>query len=140
MENENMNVAPAEEEIVALEDTAVVEETADEIVDEIAAEEEIVEKNPIAAKCREIKDVCTKTADRLADDWREANGNPYIKYTTTSKIEVYAHPNDETPIDAFQTTRVKAFSFRAIAIATGVASVFLCVSGAFAKKFFNPGE
>ena len=134
MENENMNVTPAEEEIVA------VEEVAEEIADEIVSEEEAVEKNPIAAKCREIKDVCIKTADRLADDWRETNGNPYVKYTTTTKVEVFAHPNDEAPIDAFQTTRVKAFSFRAIAIATGVASVFLCVSGALAKKLFTPGE
>ena len=140
MENEIMNATPAEEEIVAPQDALVEEEIVEETADETVSEEEVVEKNPIAAKCREIKEVCTKAADRLADDWRETNGNPYIKYTTTSKIEVFANPNDETPVDAFQTTRVKAFSFRAVAIATGVASVFLCASGALAKKFFNPGE
>lgn len=136
MENEIMNVAPVEEETVVAEDAVAVEETAEEIVNE----EAVAAKDPIAKKCKEIKDVCTKTANRLADDWRETNGNPYIKYTNTSKIEVFAHPNDETPVDAFQTTQVKAFSFRAIAIAASVTSVFLCVSGALAKKFFTPGE
>lgn len=128
MENENMNLI--EEEAVDF-----IEQDAEALADgmEIATDR-------ITEKCRELKELCKQTANRIADDWRETKGNPYIRQTNTHKIEIFRHPDDETPIDTFQMTDVKAYSFRALAIATGVAAVLFCASGSIIKKMITPGE
>lgn len=139
MENENMNLTPVEEPVT-------VEEIAPDVVDE--AEEVVVDdidevataKDQIAQKCQEIKELCTKTANRLADDWRETNGNPYIRQTRTTKIEVFRNPNDETPVDTFQISDVKSYSLRALALATGIASILFCASGSIVRKFLTPED
>jgi hypothetical protein len=130
MENETMNLIPAEE---AVEEIALDAE-------ETAAPEVVTAQDQIAQKCREIKELCAKTANRLADDWRETNGNPYIRQTRTTKIEIFRNPDDETPVDTFQTTDVKSYSLRALAIATGIASILFCASGNLVRKFLTPGE
>ena len=142
MENETMNLTPVEEEAVveAVAEEAVVEEAVVEEAEEIANDETVVAQNQIAEKCREIKELCAKTANRLADDWRETNGNPYIRQTHTTKIEIFRTPNDETPVDTFQTTDVKSYSLRALAIATGIASILFCASGNIVRKLLTPGE
>ena len=127
MENENMNLM--EEEI------DFVDQDAEALADEME-----VATSRIAEKCRALKEVCKQTASRIADDWRETNGNPYIRQTTTYKVEIFRNPNDETPIDTFQKTDVKSYSFRALAIATGVAAVVFCASGSIIKKMLTPGE
>ncbi len=134
MENETMNLIPAEEAVeeIALD---VVDEAEELVVDEV-----VTPQDQIAQKCREIKELCAKTASRLADDWRETNGNPYIRQTRTTKIEIFRTPNDETPVDTFQTTDVKSYSLRALAIATGIASILFCASGNLVRKFLTPGE
>lgn len=139
MENEIMNVTPVEEETVAIQDVAA-EEVAVEEPEEVVAEEVATAKDQIAQKCQEIKDICAKTAYRLADDWRETNGNPYIRQTRTTKIEIFRNPNDETPVDTFQTTDVKSYSLRALAIATGIASILFCASGSLVRKFLTPED
>lgn len=135
MENENMNMISEElEAMIASEDEMLAEEA------EIIADEMMAATNSIAEKCREIKELCAKTANRLAEDWRETNGNPYIRQTHTCKIEIFRNPNDETPVDSFQTTDVKSYSLRALAIATGIASVLFCASSSLIKKFLTPGN
>lgn len=119
------------------------EETAIELAVEEAeelAEEVLSAKDQIAQKCQEIKELCAKTANRLADDWRETNGNPYIRQTHTYKVEIFRGPDDDTPVDTFQMTDVKSYSLRALAIATGIASVLFCASGSLVKKFLTPGN
>ena len=140
MENETMNLTPVEEETVAVEKIAldVADELEEITVDEI--DEVASAQDQIAQKCREIKELCAKTASRLADDWRETNGNPYIRQTHTTKIEIFRNPNDETPVDTFQTTDVKSYSLRALALATGIASILFCASGNLVRKFLTPGE
>lgn len=130
MENENMNLIPAEEEAIEL----AVEE-AEELADDV-----LTARDQIAQKCQEIKELCAKTANRLAYDWKETKGNPYIRQTHTYKVEVFRNPNDETPVDTFQMTDVKSYSLRALAIATGIASVLFCASGSLVRKFLTPGE
>ena len=116
------------------------------IVDFVDQEEELLNReleeatDLISQKCRELKAICKQTVSRIADDWRETNGNPYIRQTTTYKVEIFRNPNDETPIDTFQKTDVKSYSFRALAIATGVAAVIFCASGSIIKKMLTPGE
>ena len=121
MENENMNLM--EEEI------DFVDQDAEALADEME-----VATSRIAEKCRALKEVCKQTASRIADDWRETNGNPYIRQTNTKKVEIFRHPGDETPIDTFQMTDVKSYSFRALAIATGITAVLLCATGSMMKK------
>ena len=136
MENENINLNEevAVTDFEAIEDQIIAEEA------EILADEMIAARDQIAQKCREIKELCTKAANRLAEDWRETNGNPYIRQTHTCKIEIFRNPNDETPVDSFQTTDVKSYSLRALAIATGVASILFCASGSIVKKFLTLGD
>ena len=128
MENENMNLIPEEEAIELVEE-------AEEAVDEVSAA-----KEQIAQKCREIKEICAKTALRIADDLKETKGNPYIRQTHTYKMEIFRKPTDTTPIDTFQMTEVKSYSLRALALATGIASALFCASGVIVKKLINPAE
>lgn len=132
MENMNLN-----EEVVETEDLAdaYILDEADEMSDKM-----LIATDQIAQKCREIKELCAKTATRLADDWRETNGNPYIRQTRTCKIEIFRNANDETPVDTFQMTDVKSYSARALAIATGVAAVIYCASGSLVRKLLTPGD
>ena len=110
------------------------------IVDFVDQEEELLNReleeatDLISQKCRELKAICKQTVSRIADDWRETNGNPYIRQTNTKKVEIFRHPGDETPIDTFQMTDVKSYSFRALAIATGITAVLLCATGSMMKK------
>ena len=129
MENENMSMIPAEEEAIE------VEEAVEEAVDEVS-----IAREQIAQKCKEIKELCAKTALRIADDLKETKGNPYIRQTHTYKMEIFRKPTDETPIDTFQMTEVKSYSLRALAIATGIASALFCASGLLVRKLMTPGE
>ena len=130
MENEKITL----NDIEAIEEQIIAEEA------EIIADEMIAATDQIAQKCREIKNFCEKAANRLAEDWRETNGNPYIRQTHTTKIEIFRNPNDETPVDSFQTTDVKSYSLRALAIAAGITAVLFCASGNIVKKMFTLGE
>lgn len=135
MENENMNIIEQEEATPVTETVDFIEQDA-----EVLADEMVVATDRITQKCREIKELCAKTANRIADDWRETNGNPYIRQTHTYKVEVFRKPGDTTPVDTFQMTDVKSYSLRALALATGIAAVLFCASGNIVKKLFTPGE
>ena len=101
---------------------------------EFFAEELEAATDQISQKCRELKALCKQTANRIADDWKETNGNPYIRQTNTHKVEIFRNPGDETPIDTFQMTDVKSYSFRALAIAAGITAVLVCATGSMMKK------
>lgn len=158
MENENMNITSPEEVNVAAEaevteeiavcdcdcdcaeEMTAVLESADEAT-ACACEEEptAVEsrKDMLARKCREVKDACRSTADRLAKDLKETCGNPYVKCTSTCRVDIYKHPDDETPIDTFYTEKVKATSLRALAVAGTVAFALMCTAECVVKKFLK---
>lgn len=130
---ENMNMIEQESNVTEVVD--FIEQDA-----EVLAEGMVVATDGIAEKCKEIKELCLKTANRLADDWRETNGNPYIRQTHTYKVEVFRKPGDTTPVDTFQMTDVKSYSLRALALATGIATVLFCASGNIVKKLITPIE
>lgn len=121
MENENMNTN--------LEET---EELLDEAME--ATEETETPAELISRKVQEIKDFYRTTADRLANDWKETNGNPYIRQTCNYKVEILRSPEDDAPVDTFETTNVKAYSARALAIASGVAAALFLATGSFVRR------
>ncbi len=162
MENENMIIEEAVvaegEEIIIEEAPAdaidvVVEEEGDaaaedvqEIVGEIANEdtqEEIEEEveesatDKISRKCQEVKAACCDTIDRIVYDLKETNFNPYIKQTRITRVEIYRNCNEEQPIDTFETTDVKSYSAKALAVAGVAAALLVVASNGIVKRFLK---
>ncbi len=163
MENENMIIEEAVvaegEEIIIEEVPAdaidvVVEEEADapaEVVEEIvgeAAEEEAAEEaceeeetesatDKLTRKCQEVKTACCDTIDRIVYDLKETNFNPYIKQTRINRIEIFRNCNEEQPIDTFETTDVKSYSAKALAVATAAAALLVVASNGIIRKLLK---
>ena len=157
MENENVTVLHPEEDLNSAtvcaegeeisvcncenDEEVTLFESEDEIdLDyDVDCEEELTEspKDIFARKCREIKEVCNSTAARLVNDWKETNGNPYIKQTCVTQIDVYKNPEDETPIDTFRTEQVKSYSARSMAVLGAAAFVVACTAETIVKKLLK---
>ena len=158
MENENMIIEEAVvaegEEIIIEEAPAdaidvVVEEEGDstegveEIVGEIADEEEADQAEEesatekIARKCEEVKAACCSTIDRIVYDLKETNFNPYIKQTRITRVEIYRNCNEEQPIDSFETTDVKSYSAKALLVATAAAALVVATSGSLIRRILK---
>jgi len=163
MENENMIIEEAvvaEGEEIIIEEVptdaidVVVEEEADapaeeveeivgEIADEEATEEEACEEEAESAteklsrKCQEVKAACCDTIDRIVYDLKETNFNPYIKQTRINRIEIFRNCNDEQPIDTFETTDVKSYSAKALAVATAAAALLVVASNGIIRKLLK---
>ena len=152
MDNESMNVLHPEEEPNSAticseceelsvcncenDETVTVYETDDCCcMDECEAEESKMDK--ISRKCREVKETCQGTASRLIEDWKEAGGNPYIKQTHITQVEIYRNPEDEEPIDVFRTEQVKSYSSRSVAVIGAAAVVVACTVDRIMKKLFK---
>ena len=158
MENENMIIeeavvaegeeiiieeAPADAIDVVVEEDGETTEEVEEIVGEIADEEETAsaeEESPsekIARKCEEVKAACCSTIDRIIYDLKETNFNPYIKQTRITRVEVYRNCNEEEPIDTFETTDVKSYSAKALMVAGVATALLVAASGNIVKKFLK---
>ena len=161
MENENMIIEEAvvaEGEEIIIEEVptdaidVVVEEEADattedveEVVGEITdeeAEEEVEEKaesatDKLSRKCQEVKTACCDTIDRIVYDLKETNFNPYIKQTRINRIEIFRNCNEEQPIDTFETTDVKSYSAKALAVATAAAALLVVASNGIIRKILK---
>ena len=151
MENETKNVFEAEEEICdATEEISVcncenneqktVYQADGGCVEAIRAAYDTAEESPkekLTRKCREVKEVCLSTADRLIDDWKKTEGKPYIKQTTTCRLDIYKDPNDETPVDTFYTEKIKTCSVRTLAIVGTAAFAVMCTAECIVKKLFG---
>ena len=109
------------------------EDSLEEAFDEIAEETES-KKSMIARKCREAKEACQSTAARIVNDWKETNGNPYIKQTVITQVEIYRTPADETPVDVFRTEQSKSYSARSLAVLGAAAVVVACTVDCIMKK------
>lgn len=118
MENENM----------IMNEEPVIEEA-------VATEESATEK--LSRKCCEAKKACCDTIDRIARDLKETNYNPYIKQTRTLKVEIFRNAEEEEPIDVYETTDVKAYSAKALAVAGTAAMLLMCVTGCITKKLWK---
>ena len=162
MENENMIIEKAvvaEGEEIIIEEVptdaidVVVEEEGDtaaedveEIVGEIAdedAQEEVEEEaeesatDKLSRKCQEVKAACCDTIDRIVYDLKETNFNPYIKQTRITRVEIYRNCNEEEPIDTFETTDVKSYSAKALAVAGVAAALLVVASNGIVRKFLK---
>lgn len=143
MENETMNL---DEEIVETTEQPCCEEELDTTVESVAddeavatEEEETAEtaKEKLLRKCGELKNSCRDTADRIVNDLKECDYNPYFKQTRTYKLEVYRNCNEETPIDVYETTDVKSFSARALAVAGTAAMLVAFATNCAIKKILK---
>ena len=135
MENEIMNL---NEEVV--EESVATEEIVEEAIEEIAEEvEESAEtaKEKLLRKCNEVKASCRNTADRIINDLKECDYNPYFKQTRTYKLEIYRNCNEDEPIDVYETTDVKCFSGRALAIASAAAALLAVGTNCIVKKLLK---
>ena len=99
-----------------------------------ADDEAETKRQLLARKCREAKEACQSTASRIVNDWKETNGNPYIKQTHITQIEIYRSPEDETPVDVFRTEQTKSYSARSFALLGAAAVVVACTVDSILKK------
>lgn len=143
MENENIIIEEAVvaegEEIVIEEVPAdaidvVVEEEVEETAEEAADECEECTADLLSRKCQEVKDACCNTIDRIVNDLKETNYNPYIKQTRTTRIEIFRDNSEEELIDTFETTDVKSYSAKALLVATAAAALLVATSGSLIKR------
>ena len=139
MENENIII---EEAVVAEGEEIVIEEVpadaidgvVEEEVEEAAEECEECTADILSRKCQEIKDACCSTIDRIVNDLKETDYNPYIKQTRTTRIEIFRDNSEEELIDTFETTDVKSYSAKALLVATAAAALLVATSGSLIKR------
>lgn len=133
-EGEELSVCNCEnDETVTVYEAEDCLEEALEALDELVEEPE-TKKAMIARKCREAKEACQATASRIVNDWKETNGNPYIKQTVITQVEIYRTPADETPVDVFRTEQTKSYSARSLAVLGAAAVVVACTVDCIVKK------
>ena len=105
------------------------EEIAGEAVDNGA---EI--KDRFAEKYREARKTCRSAYERIREDLRQTNWNPYIRVKTTRRYELYRSENDSEPIDSFVLERSGGCNLRALMITAGILTVLhLTIGGCFKK-------
>lgn len=139
MENENIII---EEAVVAEGEEIVIEEVPADAIDVVVEEEveEVAEEceestaDILSRKCQEIKDACCSTIDRIVNDLKETDYNPYIKQTRTTRIEIFRDNSEEELIDTFETTDVKSYSAKALLVATAAAALLVATSGSLIKR------
>ena len=149
MENENIIIEEAVvaegEEIVIEEVPAdaidvVVEDESDaceEPVEEEVAEDEETTAEFLSRKCQEVKEACCGTIDRIINDLKETDYNPYIKQTRTTRIDIFRDNSEEELIDTFETTDVKSYSAKALLVATAAAALVVATSGRLVRRLLK---
>ena len=149
MELENITVlgpdeepiaTPVEEEVESVcncENQEVITVCENETAVEETEEPAESQTEKILRKCREVKDACNSTASRLVKDWKEAAGNPHIKQTCITQVDIYRNPDDETPIDTFRTENVRSYSARSMAVLGAAVLVVSCTVDCIMKKFLK---
>ena len=73
-----------------------------------------------AKKYRKAQETCRSVAMRIRKDLREADGNPYIRATTTRRYDLYRSAKDDAPIDSFVFERSHGIALRTLILATGI--------------------
>ena len=94
-------------------------------------------RDALQEKYEEARIACKDMIERITYDMQQTNNNPYIRTTTTRRIEILRKSTDTEPVDVFEFEKTSGFSLRAIAIS---AAVVLAADVAAAilikKKFF----
>ena len=134
MENEEIMIeetAQALEEAVALEEAELLEAEGEELDIDFEIEEKTNRvseaisqaKDNIQEKCDAAKSACKGLIERLSYDMEQTDYNPYIRSTTTRKIEILRSAEDTEPVDVFEFEKTAGFSLRAMAITAAVVAV-----------------
>lgn len=149
MENENIII---EEAVVAEGEEIVIEEVPADAIDVVVenegdaceepVEEEVAEDEETTAeflcrKCQEVKEACCGTIDRIINDLKETDYNPYIKQTRTTRIDIFRDNSEEELIDTFETTDVKSYSAKALLVATAAAALVVATSGRLVRRLLK---
>ena len=149
MENENIII---EEAVVAEGEEIVIEEVPADAIDVVVEEENDACEEPVeeeaaadeettaellCRKCQEVKEACCGTIDRIINDLKETDYNPYIKQTRTTRIEIFRDNSEEELIDTFETTDVKSYSAKALLVATAAAALVVATSGSLVKRLLK---
>ncbi len=104
--------------------------------DEELKEDKIGEAvDSIREKIESLRESCQTLTERVKNDLKETNGNPYIRSTTTYRYEVLHNAHDTEPVDVFEFERKSGASLRAMAITTAlVAAADVVLSRIFKRK------
>ena len=82
-----------------------------------------------------LRENCRVLSERIADDMRATNGNPYIRATTTYRYEILRNKKDTEPVDVFEFQKTSGASLRAMAITAAiVAAADVTVARIFKRK------
>lgn len=94
-------------------------------------------RSALKIRFADLRENCRALSERIAEDLKETNGNPYIRSTTTYRYEVLRNSKDENPVDVFEFQRTSGASLRAMAITAAiVAAADVAMSRVFRKKKF----
>ena len=133
-EPEKDEVVANEAEINAAESEPIENGSEGTEAENSAEEEKSGIRKDFADRYHAAQNACKSTLERLAHDWKETGGNPYIRATSTFRYDIYRHAGDEEPIDTFVFERSNGCTLRALALATSlVAAVNLAVRKRFGK-------
>ncbi len=143
-EDEGLSVCICEND----EEVTMFEQDDDETIelDDIAFDEDIELESDapascpterIVRKCRKAKEAFDSTVARLANDWNATGGNPHIKYTRITQVDIYRNADDETPIDSFRTEQKQSFSARSLAALSLGAFVLAATAESLVKNILK---
>lgn len=135
---------PDEGEITAEADARAAEENADEIeaccFDDgdavLSGEWDPAEAATLSFRERfdRLRENCRTLSERLADDMRATNNNPYIRSTTTYRYEILRDAEDTEPVDVFEFQRTSGASLRAMALTAAIAAAAEVAAARIFKK------
>ncbi len=81
-----------------------------------------------------LRENCRALSERIADDMRATNGNPYIRATTTYRYEILRNKKDTEPVDVFEFRKTSGASLRAMAITTAIVAAADVAVARFLKR------
>ena len=84
-----------------------------------------------------LRQACKSVKKRLRADWRASGKNPYLKQTSTMRLDLYRSHGDVEPIDSFYTESVKSYSLKTVALIGLGAVVLVCTTKCILKKLWK---
>ncbi len=91
----------------------------------------------LTRKCEELKSAIGDTASRIARDWKATGGNPYIKLTRTTQVDIYRSHEDTEPVDTFRTQRSNAFYARTLALTSAATFLVSATAESLIRNIFK---
>ena len=73
-------------------------------------------KTTVQNCCQTAKKVAKKTVRRIMRDWKACDGKPYIRQTTSHRVDIYKSKKDTEPIDSFESETVRSYALCSLAL------------------------